>query len=192
MTQLRSIKTSRLNRATISNIWTNALANHRNGMEWGASIKYAAADEAIEAYRPKVVAMLRSAGFEVGEDEPIGLDTITDAIKTRTGIDLGGNLDKQTITNAISETLSIYVSHELGFEVHNVLDANSIKAQIDAHIIDCVKNNKPSKLVPKRLLSKIREAAAFAQLGYSPDERRMILNRWYQKKYRRNNRLVWD
>lgn len=153
--------------------------------------KHAATDEALEIYRPKVAAMLRSAGYELADDEPLSLDIVRVAIERRTGLNLG-DLSRESVTQAINEQLSIYVSSELGFEVNNVLNTAALKAQIDAHIKDCVRNNKSSKLVPARLLAKIREAAAFAQMGYSHDEKRMILNRWYQKKYRQNNRLVWD
>ena len=153
--------------------------------------KNAATDEALEIYRPKVAAMLRSAGYELADDEPLSLDIVRAAIEQRTGLNLG-DLSRESVTRAINEQLSIYVSSELGFEVRNVLDTASIKSQIDEHIKDCIRNNKSSKLVPQRLLTKLREVAAFGAMGYSVDERRLIFNRWYQKKYRRNNKLVWE
>lgn len=188
---LRSVKTRRVNRSVIAETWDRATENRAAGMDWPEAVKHAAGDEALAIYRPKVAAMLRSAGFEVGDEDDLTLDVVLDAIKARTGLDIN-NLTREDVTRAINEQLSIYVSHELGFEVRNVLDTAGLKTQIDEHIKDCIRNNRPSKLVPQRLLTKIREAAAFAQMGYSPDEKRMILNRWYQKKYRRNNKLVWD
>lgn len=188
---LRPIHTDRANRSIILSVAGRMLENHRQGQSWADAAKNAATDEALDIYRPKVAAMLRSAGFDVSDDEPLTLGVILQAIQTRTGLDIN-ELDRESVTRAINQQLSIYVSNELGFEIHDVLDTAGLKTQIDNHIKYCVRNNKPSKLVPKRLLAKIREAAAFAQLGYSYDERRLILNRWYQKKYRRNNKLVWD
>ena len=191
MPKIRGIATERANRSVVVSIAAKFSENMRAGQSMELAAKNAATDEALEIYRPKVAAMLRSAGYELADDEPLSLDIVRAAIEQRTGLNLG-DLSRESVTRAINEQLSIYVSSELGFEVRNVLDTASIKSQIDEHIKDCIRNNKSSKLVPQRLLTKLREVAAFGAMGYSVDERRLIFNRWYQKKYRRNNKLVWE
>lgn len=187
----RGIATDRVNRSVMWEIAGKVIANHSEGQSWQQAAQNAALEEALELYRPKVEAMLRSAGFDVAEGAPLTMETVASAIQQRTGLDIS-SLDVNTIKNAISEQLSIYVSSELGFQVTNVLDANSIRQQINAHIKDCVQSGRSSKLVPRRLITQISEAAAFAQMGKSYDDRRAVLNRWYQKKYRRSHKLVWQ
>lgn len=187
---LRSIKTRRVNRSVLAETWERVQENRANGMSWSDAAKYAAADEVLAIYRPKVAAMLRSAGFEVGDEDDLTLEVIKEAIKARTGLDVG-DMSAESIAAAVDVMLAHYVSSELGFDVTTVLNISNLQGQIKEHIMDCVRNNKTSRIVSRKLLDKIRIAAAYTSQGLSSAEHRRVLNVFYQKKYRVHHKQVW-
>lgn len=148
------------------------------------------AQVAIERFTPRIRHAMGRAGFPLPEGE-LTPQNLAQVIGDAMGLDLA-DLTPESIADALDRRMAAEVSRRLGIEVESLRDPQALQEAAKAAIIDAVKTGRANKLISKLKIRQMRNAAAWAQAGIGPGEREQYLNRWYQKKYRRTHREVWD
>ena len=165
------------------------------GIKGGAEITPAMRDALVQAalakLRPHVVAALRAAGLDVPDDVELTPDSLRQILSDKTGLEIA-SLDAEGIKAAIRERVARKVSDALGVEVSNVMDPDALRAEVKAAAVQAIQSGRANALISSVQIRQIRQAATWARAGVAPNDRRRYLLRWYQKKYRRTHREVWD
>lgn len=164
---------------------------YRAGEDFGDALKEGLVQAAIDKYQPKIAAAMRRAGLDVADDQELTQETITDAIREKTGLDLE-DLTRESIAAALDGAIARELSAQLGVEVSSVLDLENLKSEVIAAAVESVKSGRANALMTSRIIGRVRVAATWARAGVAPAEQARIMGAWYQKKYRRTHRQVWD
>lgn len=156
------------------------------------SVRQAMVDAALLKLRPHVVAALRRAGLDVPDDVELNQDGLRQVLSDKTGLNIQ-SLDEAGIKAAINERVARKVSDSLGIDITaDVSDPAALRDQVMGAALHAVQTGRANALMPAATIRKIRAVATWARAGVGPDDRRKYLLRWYQKKYRRTHREVWD
>ena len=93
------------------------------------------------------------------------------------------------LTIAPSERLSA----AMGVTVTTVFDRQAMMAAMDESVKQAIRDGRAAEFIGKHAMRAARKYATFKRRGIeSPEDHRRIMLAWYQKKYRRTHRLVWD
>lgn len=161
------------------------------GGEVGPAVREAMVNAALAKLRPHVVAALRRAGLVVPDDVELTPDALREAINASTGLQIE-TLDPDGIKAAINDRVAARLSEVLGVEVTQVMDPDALRAEVRAAAVRSVQSGRASALLSAVDIRRLRESATWVRAGIGPDDRRKYLLRWYQKKFRRTHREVWD
>lgn len=165
----------------------------RDGGDTGDAFRRALVDVAIDRARPRILAALRARGLDLPEDREFSEEGLREALAAKTGLDIE-ELSEDGIANAIRARMARELGRALGIddlEPDALADPETLRAALVGRAKDAVMSGRANKLMSARAIRQVRAAASWARLGVDPGERARILNRWYQKKYRRNNVQRW-
>lgn len=146
-------------------------------------------DWALERYDTRIRARLREWGLDVDDDGVLSVETIKEAINTRSGLDIQ-EFDKAGVREAVEKKLASELSRVLGFEVTSVFDADLLKQQVRDGVLGEFSGGR-SSLVGADNFRALKAASTFARAGLSDLEVKRAANRWYSAKYRRNHAQKW-
>lgn len=185
------IRTFRAGEGLETDIAREVFERYKAGEDFTESIKAAMVQLAIDRYRPKIEAAMRRAGISVEPGEDLTAETILAALREKTGLDLD-DLTPDSVARALDESMARELSNALGVEVSTVLDPETLKQELIDGAIEAVKSGRVNALVTRRMIDKVRTVATWARAGVPMSERSQIMGAWYQKKYRRTHKQVWD
>lgn len=146
-------------------------------------------DFALEKYDRRIKAMLRKAKINLPDDGPLTVEGMKDVVRSQSGLDIE-TLSADGIMQAVDKRLALQMSDKLGFSVDTVLNAAAMKEQIKAAVIVKLQDGSGAGILKGKTLQTLRSVATFARAGKLA-ERKKILNRMYQERYRRGHRQEW-
>lgn len=152
----------------------------------------AIADKVLQRYQVKIAAGFRRAGVEIEDGEPLTAEKLLTIIKDRTGLEIN-NLSPEGVMSAVDRLLSERLSAAMGVTVTTVFDRQAMIAAMDESVKQAIRDGRAAEFIGKHAMRAARKYATFKRRGIeSPEDHRRIMLAWYQKKYRRTHRLVWD
>jgi hypothetical protein len=186
------IKTERASAGLAADL-VEAVAVHREqtGSYTGSmeAVEAAITQVAIERFEPKIRHAFDRAGVPL-EPGPLTSQGLAAAVGGILGVDLP-SLSIGDVKAAIEAKLSESLSADLGMNIQGVL-SGGIKQAIEVEVALALARGAAT-IVGRAKARKARRQATFAQAGYAAkDEQKKVMNRLWQKRYRRFNRLVWD
>jgi hypothetical protein len=167
-----------------------AMAALPEGAEPDTSVYEAVADWVFDKYDLRIRAKLARVGLKLPEDGPLTVEAVRDLVRSRSGLELE-DLTPDAIMKAVDAELAKQLSERLGFTVSTVFDAEVVKAEVKAQLLEKLANGDGAGILKGRALTRLRSVATFARAGFTPDEAKKVMNRIYQKRYRRRNKEVW-
>ena len=156
------------------------------------AVAEAIADKVLQRYQVKIAAGFRRAGVEIEDGEPLTAEKLLTIIKDRTGLEIN-NLTPEGVMSAVDRLLSERLSAAMGVTVTTVFDRQAMMAAMDESVKQAIRDGRAAEFIGKHAMRAARKYATFKRRGIeSPEDHRRIMLAWYQKKYRRTHRLVWD
>lgn len=186
-----NIATKRATEGLLNDWWAAILAHHRDTGEWAVTEPSIAELEriAIERFEPKIRHAFDRAGMPL-EDGPLTSQSLAGAVGNILGVDLP-SLSIGDVKTAIEAKLDQSLSADLGMSIQGVL-SGGIKQAIELEVALALARGAAA-LVGRAKARKVRRQATFTQAGYpGKNEQKKVMNRLWQKRYRRANHLVWD
>ncbi|MDM0119024.1 hypothetical protein [Variovorax arabinosiphilus] len=188
------IATARDNAGMAQDIIDLVIDNYTDGASWEDSVN-AAKDElqrrALERYGPNIRAALRKAGLNFPDERELTPDAVKELVAEQSGLDID-NLTGDGVADAIDGLLSQRLTAVLGVPIQSVLNAEGLKAAVEAGVKEAVANGTAERLLTAGLTKAARRAATWRRAGITEKvEQRKVLNAWYQKKYARKHQQVW-
>lgn len=148
-------------------------------------------DFALNRYDERIRAKLKRLGLDVPDDGPFTVQTISDNIKAHSGLELD-SLTKEGVMQAVDGALSREFSEKFGVTVSSVFNAETLKSEVKAALLEKIQDGTAYGFVKGPLLRKVREIAALRRAGKTGEDGKKLRNAAYQKKYRRTHKSVWD
>lgn len=143
---------------------------------------------AIDRYSDKIRAALGRAGLDV--DGELTLESIKAAVIEKTGLELT-ELSPDAMAAAVDQLAARRLSDELGVEVAT-LAGGGLADAVRSGVRQSLADGKVPRILGARLSGQVRVAMTWKRGGFDPLERKRIMGKIYQKRYRRNNVEVWD
>ena len=147
------------------------------------------ADLALTYYDRRIRAFFRRANIEIGDDV-LTVDSIQKKIEASTGLEIA-EFTAAGLLLALEKPLARALSELLGFVVTAVFDKVELKRQIKEHVIQRLADGEGGGILKGKTLHRLREAATYAQSGLGAGDKRRVLNRSYQRKYRQSHTRTW-
>lgn len=147
------------------------------------------ANVALAYYDRRIRAFFARAGVDIG-DGPLTVESIRDKVQAASGFELD-SLTPEGLMQSVDKRLASELSNQLGFVVTGVFDTDGLKEQIKAHLLARLVDGSGGGVIHGQTLHSLRVAATWVRAGRSLDTRRAILNRFYQRKYRRSHSQTW-
>jgi hypothetical protein len=177
---------------TLSDIINRWLDYMDAGLPFTEAVQAELADLAVMHYSKPLGAALRRHGFNVEDGEVIDGQVLTRCINEKAGLNIQ-SLTADGVKSALDEKVSGRMSDLLGVEVQTIMDVDKLKEALLAGALEAVQSGRATKLITGAIIRKIKKKKAWDEGGVATDvDRAKLLNRAYQKKYRRTHRLVWD
>lgn len=176
-------KTARGNEGIAERINEAARSGQSDGWE-------GVADWALNRYDTRVRARLRIMGLDVPDSGPLTVQTLKDVVRAKSGLDIE-DLTPEGVSLALDKRLAAELSRELGFEVSTVFNTDSLRIEVKSGVMAALDAGRGGPLHGDTL-EDLRAVATFVRAGLVGDDRRKALNRYKQKKYRRNNKQIWE
>lgn len=149
------------------------------------------ADWALARYDTRIRAVLRKKGLDIQDDGPLTVESLKLTIERRSGLEIA-ELTTEGVAAAFDKRLAAELSRVLGLEITGVFDQVALKEQIKQQVVQKLANGSGGALIKGDTLEALKVAATFARAGLSGVEKQRAMNRYRQKKYRRNHRLTWN
>jgi hypothetical protein len=147
-------------------------------------------DRGVARYSDKIGSMLRRGGFDVADGEVLTVGKIVQLVSYKTGLELD-DLSEEGILKAVDKWAAQRLSAEIGFAVSTVLNAETLKAEIDDAVREAISSGAALALIPMGARAKASRVASWVRAGYDAGSQRKVMMAIAQKKYRRGNRMVW-
>lgn len=152
----------------------------------------AIADKVLQRYQVKIAAGFRRAGVEIEDGEPLTAEKMLTIIKDRTGLEIN-NLSPEGVMSAVDSLLSERLSAAMGVTVTTVFDRQAMMAAMEESVKQAIRDGRAAEFIGAQAMRAARKYATFKRRGIeSTEDHRRVMLAWYQKKYRRTHRLVWD
>lgn len=145
---------------------------------------------AIDRYSDKIRAALSRAGLELG-DGPLSLESIKQAVILKTGLEID-DLNPESMMQAVDKIASARLSEATGVPIESVMSGQGLGEQIKAGIRASIDNGSAEKILMKGLSAAARAAVTWKRHGFDEAAKKKAMNAYYQKRYRRTHRMVWD
>lgn len=149
-------------------------------------------DHAIAKYRPHIAAALRKHNIDIGDEDTLDADKLMQIVNDKSGLTIDG-WSKDSIFAAVDKLLSAQLSKRLGFEVASVQDVDAVKQAMIDFAAEAITSGRATAFISKQLVKKFQKEKAFQEAGIVEEvDKKRLMARMYQKRYRRRNREVWD
>lgn len=155
-----------------------------------AAVYESVADWIFDRYDLRIRARFARMGLKMPEDGPLTVESIRDMVRARSGLEIE-ELTPDGVMRAVDQQLAAQLSERLGFTVSTVFDVETVKAEVKAQVLEKLANGEGAGVIKGRSLRKLRAVATFARAGWTVPEAQKVLNRIYQKRYRRRNVEKW-
>ncbi len=147
-------------------------------------------DRALGRYAEKIRAMFARGGIDIDPEQPITADFLAQLLSDRTGLQID-NLNPETIKAAVDKELSQRLSGVLLVPVSTVFDKERLKTDLIAGVRLAIADGRGAALLTKAMHKTARAYATWKRHSVDEHEKRRILNRSYQRKYRLSYRQEW-
>lgn len=147
------------------------------------------ANLALRYYDRRIKAYFAAKGVDLGDDI-LTVDVVREKINSSSGLEIK-ELTIEAILNAVEEPIAKAVSKLLGFVVTKIFDKEKFKEQVKDHVRERLEEGEGGGVLHGKVLHDLRDAATWARAGVSAEDRRRILNRAYQRRYRRGHAQTW-
>lgn len=184
------IAVDRANAGTAFDIAERLWDAHSAGASWSDALTQEIADRAIERYQKHIRAGLARAGVFLDEGEKLDSQTLLRIVQDKTGLTID-TLTPDAVAAAVKGQLSARLSEGLGIDIGTVQNGEQLKAALIDATKRAVMSGRANGLITSTMIKKIRALKAWRESGIDPLERQRLLNRAYQKAYRRTHREVW-
>lgn len=154
-----------------------------------AAVLEPVANLALTYYDKRIRAYFARGGIDIGDDV-LTVESIKKKIEASTGLEIA-ELTAEGFLLALEKPIARAVSELLGFVVTKVLDREEFRRQVKTHVLQRLVDGEGGGVVTGRALHQLRDAATWAQSGLSSGDRRRLMNRVYQKRYRRTHAQTW-
>lgn len=152
----------------------------------------AVANKVLQRYQVKIAAGFRRAGVEIDESQPLTAEALLTIIQERTGLEIN-NLSPEGVMKAVDRLLAQRLSALMGVTVTTVFDREAMMAAMEESVKQAIRDGRAADFIGRHAMNAAQRYATFKRRGIeSPEDHRRIMLAWYQKKYRRTHRLVWD
>lgn len=184
------IAIDRANAGTAFDIFEKALDAYEAGQPLDEFAAQEIADRAIERYQKHVRAGLARAGVELAEGEKLDSAALLRIIESRTGLEIRA-LTPEAVSAAVQGQISARISASLGVEVEGITNGEQLKAALITMAKNAVQTGRGNALITRAMIKRLRALKAWQTSGIDQLERQRMLNRAYQKEYRRTHKEVW-
>lgn len=148
-------------------------------------------EHAINKFRPHIAAALRRHGVNLDDDATLDADTLMTIVNEKSGLSLDG-WSADSVLAAVDTMIAARVSVRLGVEVQSVQDVEGLRQSLIDSAVSAIQSGRANAFISRAMISKFRKEKAFRESGMeTEDDQRKLMNRWYQKKYRRTHKAVW-
>lgn len=147
------------------------------------------ANRALSYYDKRIRAHFAKHGIDIGDDI-LTVESIREKVEASTGLQIS-ELTAEGVLEALERPLAKSVSELLGFAVTKVFDRVEFELQVREHVKRRLIDGEGGGVLTGQVLHDLRDAATWNQAGLSSSERRRILNRAYQRKYRKEHAQTW-
>jgi hypothetical protein len=145
-------------------------------------------DAALWRYETRVRAVLLRAGIDVPQTGPLTVASVRETVRRLTGLELS-ELTPEGIMRSVDAKLSAQLSERLGFVVSTVFDAQKAREEVKAQVLVSLADGHGSGVIKGRVLHELRTVATFTREGA---DRKKVMARVYQKRYRRQHVQRWE
>lgn len=162
-------------------------------MTWSDAVAQLVAEKALQKYQGHIRAAFARVGVELAADEIITVPVLLRVIEQKSGLQVE-SLSSEGVMAAIDGQLSAQLSARLGVAVPSVMGGvDAIKDALISAAKEAVSSGRATKLITAAMIKKIRTVKTFDGAGITTEEeKRKVMARIYQKRYRRHNREVWE
>lgn len=191
---MKIVRTLRVDRGSWNDLIDSAYEHYKAGGRESVREAFteAVADQVLKRYQDKIAAGFRRAGVEIDDGTPLTAEKLRTIIQDRTGLELTA-LTPEAVTAAVDKLLAQRLSVALGVTVTTVLDRDEMMRSLEGAVKEAIASGRASEFISAHAMRAARQFATFQRRGVeTKDDQRRIMLAWYQKKYRRNNRMVWD
>ena len=147
------------------------------------------ANLALTYYDRRIRAFFARANIDIGADV-LTVEAIQKKIETSTGLEIA-EFSAAGLLLALEKPLARALSEALGFVVTKVFDKDELHRQVKEHVIQRLADGEGGGVIREKTLHKLREAATWAKNGLGEGERKKVLNRAYQRRYRKGHAQTW-
>lgn len=147
------------------------------------------ANVALTYYDRRIKAYFARAGIDLGDDV-LTVEKMREKIQSATDLEID-ELTVEGLMRAVEKPLARELSKLLGFVVTAVFDEVELMLQVKRHVLERLEDGEGGGVLKGRTLHRLRVAATLAKSGASPGDRRRVLNRAYQRKYRMSHAQTW-
>lgn len=148
------------------------------------------ANLALRLYDRRIRAYFRLNGIDIGDDF-LTVESIKAKIESATGLEIL-ELTTEGILDALEKPLAKALSELFGFVITKVFDQIELKRQVKEHVLERLKDGEGGGVIAGEVLHQLRDVATWVHAGLGPVERRRVMNRAYQKKYRKTHAQTWQ
>ncbi len=154
------------------------------------SVKESLIQKAVDRYSDKIRSALQRAGLDLPEGA-LTLDGIKAAIIEKSGLEMN-DLTPEAMVGGIDKLASSSLSRATGIPIASVADGQALGDIIKAGVRTAIDNGTAEKLIMGGLSQKARAVVTWRKNGFDPEAEKKAKNAYYQKRYRRSHKLVWD
>ena len=173
----------------IEGAWERYKAGGRDSLQ--GAVQDELTDRALARYADKIRAMFARGGVDIDPEQPITMEVLAGLVSERTGLQLD-NLSPESVTAAVDKELSARLSEALRVPVTTVFDKALLMEELKAGVRQAIADGRGAELLTKAMVKSARAYATWKRRGIEEVERRRIVNRAYQAKYRRTHKQVWQ
>ena len=155
-----------------------------------ASVLTPVADLALARYDRRIRAYFRRYGIDVG-DGVLTVDSIRQKLQAFSGLQIE-DLSPAGVMASVEKPIAAEISRALGFTVTAVFDRDEFKNQVTAHVLARLEDGEGGGVLTGDVLHDLRDAATWSKSGGGPAEKRRLMNRIYQRRYRRTHAQTWQ
>ncbi|MQQ99244.1 hypothetical protein [Glaciimonas soli] len=143
-----------------------------------------------------VRAAMRESGFEIGDDEFVTKDVLTREVSRKTGIDFTDITNKDAVITDIDKHVTNKINTALSTEFVSVMNAETLKAEIVDVIVAQVAKGGIGAVMDGKKAKALRSGVVYAAFDNKTTftvsvEHRKMMQRIYQKRYKRKHKEVW-
>lgn len=169
---------------------------HKSGMDISESALQLAIEAAVDKYQVHIAAAFARVGIVVTPGEKITASTLLDVINSKTGLQIEA-LTPTAVRQAYDTQMSARLTELLGVPVESLDNIEAIKQALIDKVKEAAMSEKSVEairgVITKALIKKIKNLKTFKDAGLqTKEEQKKVMNRYYQKQYRRGHKEVWD